>query len=152
MNEFKTVDDILDYAIAREQEAADFYASISEKMERPWMKAVFEDFAREEKGHKAKLEAIKKGELLVSIAGKVQDLKIGDYLVEVSPDEGDLDYQKALVIAMKREKASFKLYSDLASKTDDENVKQTFLTLAQEEAKHKLRFEVEYDDLVLTEN
>ena len=152
MNEFKTVDDILDYAIAREQEAADFYASISEKMERPWMKAVFEDFAREEKGHKAKLEAIKKGELLVSIAGKVQDLKIGDYLVEVSPDEGDLDYQKALVIAMKREKSSFKLYSDLASKTDDENVKETFLTLAQEEAKHKLRFEVEYDDLVLTEN
>ena len=152
MTEFKTVDDILDYAIAREQEAADFYAGLADKMERPWMKAVFEDFAREEKGHKAKLEAIKKGELLVSIAGKVQDLKIGDYLVEVSPDEGDLDYQKALVIAMKREKSSFKLYSDLASKTDDENVKETFLTLAQEEAKHKLRFEVEYDDLVLTEN
>ena len=152
MTEFKTVDDILNYAIEREQEAADFYADLSDKMERPWMKAVFEDFAREEKGHKAKLEAIKKGELLLSIANKVQDLKIGDYLVEVSPDEGDLDYQKALVIAMKREKASFRLYSDLASKTDDENVKQTFLTLAQEEAKHKLRFEVEYDDLVLTEN
>ncbi len=152
MTEFKTVDDILNYAIDREQEAADFYKDLSDKMERPWMKAVFEDFAREEKGHKAKLEAIKKGELLVSIADKVQDLKIGDYLVEVSPDDGELDYQKALVIAMKREKASFKLYSDLAAKTDDENVKQTFLTLAQEEAKHKLRFEVEYDDLVLTEN
>jgi rubrerythrin len=52
---------------------------------------------------------------------------------------------------MKKEKAAFKLYSDLASSTDDENVKTMFLALAQAEAKHKLRFEIEYDDM-LAEN
>ena len=53
---------------------------------------------------------------------------------------------------MKREKASFRLYSDLAASVDDEDLKQTFLALAHEEAKHKLRFEVEYDDVILAEN
>ena len=34
----------------------------------------------------------------------------------------------------------------------EDDLKQTFLGLAQEEAKHKLRFEVEYDDVILAEN
>ena len=55
-------------------------------------------------------------------------------------------------MAMKAEKAAFKLYTDLAAATDDDGLKQIFLDLAQEEAKHKLRFELEYDDSILTEN
>jgi rubrerythrin len=51
---------------------------------------------------------------------------------------------------MKGEKGAFKLYSDLASTTDDPGLRATLLGLAQEEAKHKLRFEIEYDDEFLT--
>ena len=39
-----------------------------------------------------------------------------------------------------------------STKVDDAGLQETFLGLAQEEAKHKLRFEVEYDEFVLTEN
>ena len=109
------------------------------------------DFAREEKGHKAKLLAIKQGTLMLKAGGKVSDLKIGDYLVEVQPGPAT-DYQSALVIAMKKEKAAFRLYTDLAAAADDDAIQETFQALAQEEAKHKLRFELEYDDYVLTEN
>jgi rubrerythrin len=63
--------------------------------------------------------------------------------VEAAPD---MDYQQALILAMKKEKASFKLYNDLAAQTDDANVKSTMLIMAQEEAKHKMRLEIEYDD------
>jgi len=115
------------------------------------MKQVFEGFAKEELGHKAKLLGVQEGKALLDSQAKVADLKIGDYLVEAAT-EGDLDYQSALVIAMKKEKAAFRLYSDLAGKTDDEGVRDLLLGLAQEEAKHKLRFEVEYDDQVLKEN
>ena len=83
---------------------------------------------------------------------KVQDLKIGDYLLDVDTSRGDLSYQETLIVAMKEEKAAFRLYSDLASRTDHPTLKETFLMLAQEEAKHKLRFEIEYDNFVLTEN
>jgi len=85
------------------------------------------------------------------MAKKVMDLKIGDYLIDVETGP-NLDYQEALIVAMKKEKAAFKLYTDLAAVTDYENLRSTFLLLAQEEAKHKLRFEVEYDDYVLSDN
>jgi len=145
------VDEILDFAIQREQEAHDFYIDLAKKMDRPGMKEVFTQFAGEELGHRKKLEAVKQGKRLMSAKEKVQDLKIAEYLVSVEPDE-DLDYQKALILAMKREKASYKLYSDLAASIEDQELKQIFLGLAQEEAKHKLRFEVEYDDVILAEN
>ena len=88
---------------------------------------------------------------MVRSASKVQDLKIADYVVETEP-KPDMDYRDALVLAMQKEKAAFKLYTALAAASEDEALKSLFLSLAQEEAKHKLRFELEYDDNVLTWN
>ncbi len=68
----------------------------------------------------------------------------------VASDE--MTYQDALLIAIKKEKAAFKLYTDLAKSSDDENVKHLFESLAQEEAKHKLRLETIYDDFSYPEN
>ena len=102
-------------------------------------------------GYKSKLEAVKSGKKLLNAEKKVLDLKLSDYLVDVEADK-NLDFQAALILAMKREKAAFRLYTDLAGQTDDAGLKETFLGLAQEEAKHKLRFEVEYDDEILKEN
>ncbi len=147
-----TVDAILDFAITREQAAHEFYIELAEKMARPGMKEVFILFASEELGHKRKLEEIKAGKRLRAPSGKkVLDLQIAEYMVDVDPD-AELDYQKALVIAMKREKSSYKLYNDMAAATDDAELKQVFLALAQEEATHKLRFEVEYDAMILAED
>ena len=63
-----------------------------------------------------------------------------------------MDYQQALTVAMKAEKAAFRLYSGLATACDNPALKEVLLGLALEEAKHKLRFEIEYDDNVLKEN
>jgi len=148
---FKSVDQILDFAIKNEEDAAEFYTNLASKMDKPNMKKIFEEFALEEKGHKAKLSAVKKGKSMVGSEKKIMDLKLGDSLVEIELD-ANLNYQDALIVAMKAEKAAYKLYNDLASVTDDANLKATLLNLAQEEAKHKLRFEIEYDEYVLTEN
>jgi len=151
MKTFGSVNEILDFAIEREEEAAAFYRDLAGRMEWPWMSKTFKEFAREEDGHKAKLLGIKEGKLALLPARKITDLKIGDYLADVEAS-GDLDYQNALIVAMKREKKSFKLYMDLADVTDDANLRSLFTVLAQEEAKHKLRFELEYDEHILTEN
>jgi rubrerythrin len=148
---FGSVDEVLDFAIQREEEAHQFYADLSGRMEQPRMKEIFEQFAKEESGHKAKLEGIKAGKRMLSSERKIMDLKMADYLV-AGDTKGDMDYQQALILAMKKEKRSFRLYNDLAGRVDDEGLKKTFLGLAQEEAKHKLRFELEYDDEVLQEN
>ena len=151
MNEFKTVDDILDFAILQEEAAAEFYTELAERADRPEMREAFEDFAEEENSHKKKLMSLKKGKTFKLADEKVADLRIGDYLPDVAflPD---MDFQEALILAMKKEKAAFRLYHDLAEQATDRNARTVFLTLAMEEAKHKLRFELEYDEHYLAEN
>ncbi len=148
---FKSADEAIDFAIKGEEEAYQFYLDLADKADKQWISDLFQSFAREEKGHKAKLLAVKEGKLMLHADGKVQDLKIAEYVVEQKPTP-DLDYQQALILAMQKEKKAFMLYTDLANTTDNAELKETFLALAQEEAKHKLRFEIEYDEHVLTEN
>jgi Rubrerythrin. len=115
------------------------------------MKSTFEQFAREEMGHKARLVKIKEEGIVTLSKESVQDLKIADYIVRDEERE-DLSYEQALVLAMKREKAAFKLYLALSEKVQSPEFKSLFLSLAQEESRHKLRFELEYDEFVLKEN
>ena len=148
----KNVNWILDFAIAREAEANRFYLDLAERVEQPAMKKVFADFAAEEARHKEKIEAVKAGGLMLNAEQKVVDLKIADYLEEPAPPAEDIDYKDALILAMKREKEAFKLYNGLAEAAQDENTRNLFTGLANEEAKHKLYFETEYDEHYLTEN
>jgi rubrerythrin len=149
--ELDTVDKILDFAIEQEEKAAAFYTELAGKAVRGGMREAFLQFAEEENGHKAKLLKIKSGKQMMPAQKRVLDLKLGDHLEEVRLS-GDLNYQQALIVAMKAEKAAFRLYNDLATATDDQALKDTLLGLAQEEARHKLRFELEYDDNILQEN
>ena len=148
---FKSVDEILEFAIAREQEAVDFYTEISQTMENSQTKRLFLSFAAEEKGHRIKLEGIKTNKSLAPSEQEIRSLNISDYLVDVDVQPG-MNYQDALIVAMKKEKAAFRLYNDLMSATTDPALQDIFRMLAQEEAKHKLRFELEYDEYVLTDN
>ena len=151
MKEWNNLEDILDFAIDNEIAAADFYTDLAEKVKNRHSQVLFRDFAKEEKRHQKILENIKVGGRLKPANEEIPDLKIGDYLVEVDSDK-DLNYQDALILAMKREKAAFKLYTDLANSSGSAEIKELFASLAQEEAKHKLSFETEYDQYVLGEN
>lgn len=146
-----TVDEILDYAIGQEEEAAAFYASLAARAEKAGMKDVLMDFSHEEQRHKERLLAVKQGERTLTPEQNVIDLKISDYLVEVEAAE-DISYQDALIVAMKREKAAYRLYSDMAEKVPEGEMKNVFIGLAKEEAKHKLFFESQYDERVLADN
>ena len=79
-------------------------------------------------------------------------VRLSDVKIDAEKQAAELDYQQALILAMKKEKAAFKLYHDLAAKVEDDSIKDLFLGLAQEEAKHKLRFEIEYDEVILKDN
>ncbi len=151
MKTFDSIDEILDFAMQSEQDAVDFYTALAKKMQNEEMKGVFLQFAKEEVGHKARLQKIKDEGLFDMEADKVRDLKIADYVVHTGTTE-DMEYSDALVLAMKREKAAFRLYINLSERTDHPELKKVFQALAVEESKHKLRFELEYDDYVMREN
>ena len=151
VNTFHSADEILDFAIEREEESFAFYSDLASGNRNARLRGMFEEFAREELAHKEKLIALKKSHALSPGEKKITDLRIADYLVESKPGPG-MGYQDALRLAMQREKAAFRLYTALAERAGDDRLRDAFLLLAQEEAKHKLRFEIEYDDLIMQEN
>ena len=57
--DFKNVDDILDFAIKNEQQAADFYNNLANESGVKEMRETFTEYAKEEEGHKARLVKIK---------------------------------------------------------------------------------------------
>jgi rubrerythrin len=137
-----SVDEILEFAIAREVEANQLYTYLARRLENPEMRKVCEDFAREELEHKAKLE------LEVMKRGKVvSDLNISDYMMDVG-HKLDMDYKETLAFAISKEELSAKLYTDLAEVVRDEDSREVLLALAQEETEHKMRFEREYTNLL----
>jgi len=109
------------------------------------MRLLFENFAKEELRHKAmlELEIIKIG-TVVEAPEDVDSLDQTDVMVAIDPELG-IDYKNALILAINKEAKSFRLYVELAAIVKDKQSRETLLSLAQEEAKHELRFEIEYD-------
>lgn len=152
MDNFKSPKEVIEFAIKSEQEAHDFYVALADKVKSNDMKNTLMQFAKEELIHKQRLSNIIESTEISGIqVSEVDDLKLGDYLIDKQPHP-DMSYQDVLIIAMKKEKNAFKLYNDLATRISDANLKTIFYNLAQEEAKHKLRFELEYDEQILKDN
>ena len=143
MAKLKSIDDVLDFAINREIEAQAFYLRLADIVETPEMAKVFSDLASEELEHKAKLQAVKAGQISID-EEKAGNLGITDHVKSVEP-HSKMSYVDMLVVGMKKEETSRKLYSDLARLAQKQELKEIFLKLAQEEAEHKLLFEIEYD-------
>jgi rubrerythrin len=143
VRKFESIENILDFAISREIDAQAFYMKLAGMVENPKLVKDLSDLAVEESEHKEKLEAVKagKGEIGEEEIGK---LNIVDYAKDVQPHP-KMSYVDLLVVGMKKEETSRRLYADLATIAEEQKLKDIFLKLAQEEAKHKLRFEFEYD-------
>ncbi|MEN8125301.1 MAG: ferritin family protein [Bacteroidota bacterium] len=151
MENFKSIDEILDFAITNEIRAAEFYENLSGQAKTKSMKETFEKFSKEERGHEARLKKIKKEGKFEARKEDIIDMKISDYLVK-SKTKGKMTYQDALILAMKREKAAYKLYKRLAKTAPTKELKIIFTKLAGEEANHKMNFEIEYDDYIYVDN
>ena len=144
-------EEILAFAIQSEEDAANGYRMASEMVRRSNVKEMLLKMAKQEEGHKIKLQGITIEKLERTEVRRVPDLKIADYADNIEITR-DTDYQDLLTVAMKREEKAHNLYTTLASNTDEPELKKLFQVLAQEEAKHKLSLEQEYDEHVLTDN
>ena len=141
-------DEILEFAIAREVEAYNFYMALADRIESPEIAEVFRDLAKEEVEHKAKLEleVIKTGKILP--ATEKVTIPEHDYIISDVDSALDMDYKDVLMLGMEKEEASFRTYVNLIPSIHDEESREVLMAIAEEEVKHKLRFETEYDLLL----
>ncbi len=145
-----TPEEIVALAIDREVQATIFYRDVAAMQKDPKDAKIFLGLAKMEEGHAHKLQSLDSSDLEKIEVRKVVDLKLGDHIAEIEPDP-DMDYKKALILGMQREKRAHQLYIGLAESTDDPGLKNLFNKLAKEEAKHKLFFETKFDDFMLEE-
>lgn len=150
MEGFESDYDILKFAIDREAKANRFYVALAQRVADPEMREVFEIFAQDELEHKAKLEleVMKIGKVVASeeMAGRFEADGAADVATVLH-----MDYKNALAIGIDKERASFRLYADWMVTAEDEEQREMLLSLAQEEAKHKARLEIEYEMLIKNE-
>lgn len=148
--EFRTIEDILEFALEKEDAAYRLYKSAAKMSANAPAKKLFEEMAEQEAAHKRFIQQLDKEKIARYTFKSIPDLKISEYLVDI-PYREDMTYQEILVYSMKSEERSCRLYSEAETLTDDPELKKLFLMLANEERKHKLYLESIYDDKVLTD-
>jgi len=151
---FNSVDDILDIAIAEEAEAVDLYTELLALSHDENVKKQLKIFIGEEEKHLAKFKKIKEDGAF-SVVGKNafasirKEAIIGD--VEEARNNvkfgSGMSLDEAFKFAIIKEKGAYLLYSSLAEKTDNAQIKSLLQFFALEEAKHKIQFEIAYDNL-----
>ena len=148
--QFKDLKEIINFAIEKEKEAADFYEEISEEETMSGAKQMLKEFSLEEKKHLALLEKLINQGIVEGLDDYkfkwIVDIKRSDFVAEMEYKKG-MVYNELLMLAMKREEKALALYNQLLKETaDTEGSQKLFKMLCQEEAKHKLKLETMYDD------
>lgn len=147
-----TIGEAIDFAIEKEAEMAAYYDQLAGLAERYGSRQTFDELAAMERHHKELLEKLDMEKVPEKTKHVTPDLKISDYLHDVK-FSSDISYQDVLIMAMKAEEKSHKLYISLASNYETgSEIYRLFDFLAEQEAKHKLMIETEYEENVLKED
>jgi rubrerythrin len=146
-----SLDEIIDFAIEREKDAIKLYTELQHHVAFTAMKSYLQELVAMEKGHIVILQGMRQGTHEGTRLTEVPNLKLSDYFV-APKQEGSLDYQGVLELAMSREKVAMQLYSRMAEEVEAPELKALFEKIAAEEAGHKHHFESLYDEDILKEN
>ena len=140
---FDSYKGIIEFAISHEVKAYQLYMDMSKMMIYPEINKLCDDLAKEELEHKAKLEkeSAKNCELVSPVNLSKYNILDSDFNIFKHRVE-------IFIFAIKKEQASFQLYMDLAEIVKDEDSREMFLWLAQQESNHKQRFESEYKNFL----
>ena len=149
--EAKTFEQVIEFAIQREEEAIKAYGDMMEMAETPGLKTLLAELQNEERNHKKLLHDLTEHKIESLKIEDVIDLKISDYLVE-EPPSAEMNFQDLLILAAKKEQQAVELYSSLAEKANEEEIKRMFEFLVMQEKSHKLKLEKEYETRVLEED
>lgn len=140
-----TLDSTLDIAIAKEQEAYDFYMDLYNRVEDKEAKSTLKYIAQEEARHKEFLLSCREGRY----CSAVLDLKAPvDYRIVEHMEKPDIQKniksEEIYLIAANREFNAYSFYKGLAENHPAGDVKDLLNRMANEELKHKEKMEYLY--------
>jgi rubrerythrin len=149
--DFSKFEDVIKFAIEREEDAYEAYGEMIEMAETPGLKEMLTDLQSEEEKHKRLLQDISPSKFEDVETHKVIDLKISDFLSE-EPPSSDMTFQDLLILAAKKEQQAVDLYSEMKAAAGTGEMSKLFDFLIEQEKTHKLKLEKEYEKYVLGES
>lgn len=150
MEKFVTLDDVIKFAIEREDTAFRLYKRAEELSSTIAAKKMFAELAAEEATHKDVFSKIDADKAEHHKLCTLPEASIAKYLSDV-PFRPDMSYQEILTFALKAEENAYQLYKAAAGMTDDEKLQKVLMNFADVELGHRRRLEVIYEERVLTE-
>ncbi len=128
-------------------DATAYYQMMADRSN-PGIKKLLEELAKEEEGHRKKLEHFDRKKIEKMTVKETKGLGISEWM-EDAPFSSDMNYADLLRMAIKNEERSQHLYTSTAQMVTEPTLKKLLLVLAQEESTHKERLEKLYDKDVL---
>jgi len=147
---FASPDDILAFALDREEAAVRMYHDLAGRAEAEPLRAFLAELEAEERHHAERIADLRAGRTFVFKSGRVPDLGLTDGLVD-EPLDAQSTFQDILIAAAKKEAEAVALYTRLAEEAGSPAHRELFEFLAGQEQRHKFRLEQEYESRVLTE-
>ena len=110
----------------------------------------FEDLVTQELEHKLllELEVMKEG-MVAKTVGVLPEISIDSSIIDLDKVRGAMDYKEVLEVAIEKERQSFRLYTLLSGQVAEGELRETLLSLAEEEARHLMAFEEQYRHTVM---
>ncbi|UCE46886.1 MAG: ferritin family protein [Phycisphaerales bacterium] len=147
MEDITTIGEVLDFAIAREAEAVHFYMAMARRVTDSSTVKFFEDLVSEELEHKSRLELeVMKEGIVARTVGVVPETSADHLPIDPAQVAKQMGYTEALGLAIQKERRSFKLYVRLAGMVAEEELRETLVSLAEEEAKHLVMLQEQYEN------
>lgn len=147
---FVTLDDVVKFAVDREDTAYKLYKRAAELSTSISSKKMFEEMAAEEATHKDVFSRIDTEKAEQHKLCTLPEASIARYLADI-PFRADLTYSEILAFALKTEENAYQLYKAAAGMTDDPGLQKTLMAFADVELGHRRRIEAIYEERVLTE-
>lgn len=147
---FITLEEVIAYAVEREDTAYRLYKRAAELSTSISAKKMFEELAAEEATHKDVFIKIDEKKAENHKLCTLPEASIARYLVDV-PFREDLSYSEIITYALKTEENAYQLYKAAAGMTDDPKLQKVLMSFADVELGHRRRLEAVYEERVLTE-
>ncbi len=139
-------EEILKEAINGEIEAQEFYQSVADKMDKPYLKELFTSFVTEEKKHQQTLEELQSYMPKDLPFDETRDYKVAETFDAPEKLSTEMKPADAFALAMKKEESAMKHYQNLAEGCTDPDKKRIFRELAAMEREHKRQMEKAFVD------
>ncbi|MEN8126777.1 MAG: ferritin family protein [Planctomycetota bacterium] len=148
--EFNSIREILEFALSKEQASVQFYKDLASQATDPMTKALFETLVCNEQKHiqAIQLEINKQSFTVNTKEQSDKSVYLWDERLEMDDQASEMNFADALMLAIQKERAAFRLYAQILGTTQNETFAKILMELAEEEMRHVLQLEHEYDNIM----